>query len=140
MEKRPNTAMTSDNFKEIFTANLLGELLPDQRTDQFFEALYGDVEEGAYNIRLSYEGRDPDRKVLHFKLNLAERPGKCLACHLTQGLPEVFARHPIIDIAGLVAKIDQHLGDKGSCGPWRLGPTETISRKLYAVPLAIELD
>ncbi|MFN2366171.1 MAG: pancreas/duodenum homeobox protein 1 [Desulfurivibrionaceae bacterium] len=132
--------MTSDTFREIFTETVLTRLFPNDRTDAFFEALYGDIEEGVYDITLSYEGHDPDRKMLNFKLNLSERPGKCLACHLTQGLPEVFSRHPIINVAGIVAKIDEHLGDKGACGQWRLGSTETISRKLYAVPLTIELD
>jgi hypothetical protein len=132
--------MTSDIFREIFTDKFLDKLFPAERTNDFFEALYGDIEEGVYEIRLAYEGYHPERKILQFNLNLSERPGKCLACHLTQGLPEVFSRHPIIDVAGIVRKIDEHLGDKGSCGEWRLGSTRNISSKLYAVPLTIELD
>lgn len=132
--------MTSDNFKEIFTDDLLAELFPAGRTDEFFEALYGDIEEGVYDIRLAYEGHDPERKTLQFNLNLSERPGKCLACHLTQGLPEVFSRHPIINVAGIVAKIDKQLGGTASCTDWRLGSTRNISSKLYAVPLTIQLD
>ncbi len=131
--------MTTDNFQEIFTDSILKELLPSERANDFFEALYGDIEEGSYDISLAYNGLSSDQKSLQFLLNLSERPGKCLACHLTHGLPEVFTRHPIINIAGMVAKIDAQLGDKASCGEWHLGSTQTISRQLYAVPLIIEL-
>ena len=131
--------MTTDIFQEIFTDSILQELLPSERANDFFEALYGDIEEGSYDISLAYNGLSSDQKSLQFLLNLSERPGKCLACHLTHGLPEVFSRHPIINIAGMVEKIDAQLGDKASCGEWHLGSTQTISRQLYAVPLIIEL-
>lgn len=137
---REESHMTTDTYREIFTDTVLADLFPSGRANEFFEALYGDIEEGSYDISLAYEGMSPDQQGLRFQLNLSERPGKCLACHLTHGLPEVFTRHPIINVAGLVAKIDEHLGDKGSCGAWQLGSTETISRQLYAVPLLIELD
>jgi hypothetical protein len=132
--------MTTDIFQEIFTDSVLNELFPSGRADDFFEALYGDVEEGSYDISLAYQGLSSDRKHLRFLLNLNERPGKCLACHLTHGLPEVFSRHPIINVGGVVKKIDEQLGDKASCGKWHLDSTETISRQLYAVPLIIELS
>ena len=131
--------MTNDIYQELFTDNVLSDLFPGERANTFFEALYGDIEEGAYDISLAYGGFSPEQKVLQFMLNLSERPGKCLACHLTQGLPEVFSRHPLIDIAGVVEKIDAQLGDKASCGKWHLDSTRTISRNLYAVPLIIEL-
>lgn len=132
--------MTKDIYQELFTDPILKELFPDERANDFFDALYGDIEEGAYDISLAYAGFSPEQKILKFTLNLSERPGKCLACHLTHGLPEVFSRHPIINIAGVVAKIDGQIGDKASCGKWHLDSTQTISRKLYAVPLTIELD
>ncbi len=132
--------MTTDIFQELFTDSILQELLPSERANDFFEALYGDIEEGSYDISLAYNGLGSDQKSLQFLLNLSERPGKCLACHLTHGLPEVFSRHPIINIAGMVEKIDAQLGDKASCGEWHLGSTQTISRQLYAVPLIIELN
>ncbi|MCK4838013.1 MAG: pancreas/duodenum homeobox protein 1 [Desulfobulbaceae bacterium] len=132
--------MTTDNFQEIFTDSILKELLPSERANDFFEALYGDIEEGSYDISLAYNGLSSDQKSLQFLINLSERPGKCLACHLTQGLPEVFSRHPIINIGGMVKKIDEQLSDKASCGKWHLGSTQTISRQLYAVPLTIELN
>ncbi|MEN8142008.1 MAG: pancreas/duodenum homeobox protein 1 [Thermodesulfobacteriota bacterium] len=132
--------MTSDNFQEIFTDSNLQELFPANRANDFFEALYGDVEEGVYDISLSFGGHDQGSNALHFNLNLTERPGKCLACHLTYGLPEVFSRHPIINIAGMVERIDELLGEKTSCGDWHLDPTQTVSRNHYAVPLTISLD
>ena len=132
--------MSKDIYQELFTDSILKDLFPGARADDFFEALYGDIEEGAYDISLAYEGVIPGQKALQFMLNLSERPGKCLACHLTHGLPEVFSRHPLINIAGVVEKIDGLLGDKASCRKWHLDATQTISRKVYAVPLTIELN
>ena len=132
--------MADEIYQKIFTDNLLKDLFPKEKANDFFDALYGDIEEGAYDITLSYDGFNTDRQTLQFMLNLSERPGKCLACHLTQGLPEVFTRHPLINIAGLVEKIDEHLGEKATCGEWHLDATQTISRKIYAVPLTIALN
>jgi hypothetical protein len=131
--------MATDPYKEIFTTPVLQDLFPADRSDSFFEALYGDTEEGAYNIELAYQGYAPKSRSLHFAFNLQERPGKCLACHLTHGLPEVFTRHPVIGVADLVAKINGLLGERAECGEWQLGTTQNISRKLYAVPLIIKL-
>ena len=130
----------NDQFEKIFTDDVLNELLPSSRANEFFEALYGDVEEGVYDIGLAYEGISPDNSKLQFLLNLTERPGKCLACHLTYGLPEVFSRHPIINVAGIVEDIDKLLDGKAKCGEWSLEPTRTISSKVYAVPLVIEIS
>ncbi len=132
--------MTTEQFQEIFTAKALNELFPTTRADDFFEALYGDVEEGVYDINLAYEGFSSTENTLQFLLNLSERPGKCLACHLTYGLPEVFSRHPIINVAGVVEEIDKLLGNQANCGAWRLEATRTISQNLYAVPLTIEIS
>ena len=63
---------------EIFTAGVLGKLLPLQLSDDFFEALYGDSDDGAYDIHLAFKDYDSDRKMLSFELELHERPGKCL--------------------------------------------------------------
>lgn len=131
--------MATDPYKEIFTPAVLGELFPAERSNDFFEALYGDIEEGAYDIELAYQGYAPNSHSLHFMLNLRERPGKCLACHLTHGLPEVFSRHPVIGIAGLVGRINSLLAGQAECGDWRLGATQNLSRKLYGVPLTIKL-
>jgi hypothetical protein len=121
----------------LFTREKLDELLPLELSDRFFDALFGDAAEGAYDIRLAYNGyRD---KLLMFELELHQRPGKCLACSVTYGLPSVFSRHPIIDLPGLVARIGALLDGHGRCGEWKLGPTKEISRKLHTVPLTIQL-
>jgi len=138
--QREKNLMKNDQFQELFTEKTLRDLFPAERANVFFEALYGDVEEGVYDISLAYEGFSTEKKNLQFLLNLSERPGKCLACHLTYGLPEVFSRHPIINIAGVVKEIDKLLGDQANCGNWRLEPTRTVSRNLYAVPLTIEVS
>ncbi|MBU0481178.1 MAG: pancreas/duodenum homeobox protein 1 [Proteobacteria bacterium] len=127
------------NFNDLFTADILQELFPSERADEFFEALYGDVDEGVYDIALGFNGHSAETNTLEFSLNLSERPDKCLACNVTYGLPEVFSRHPIINVAGVVKKINELLGGKAKCGEWDLGSTRRISNKLYAVPLTIKL-
>ena len=108
-------------------------------SDDFFEALYGDADEGAYNISLSFISYDPEQKILSFELQLHEKPGKCLACNLTYGLPEVFSRHPLINIKGLVEKIEVHLGGDTKCISWELGHTRTPDSTMHAIPLIIQL-
>lgn len=127
--------MSKDNFDTIFTPSVLGSLFPEEKADHFFEALLGDVSEGAYDIQLAYKGYD--HGTLQFELRMVQRPGKCLGCHLTYGLPEVFSRHPVIDIKGLVNKIGILLNDHGQVGAWRLGATRELSRELHVIPLAI---
>ena len=99
--------MTMADFKELFTAEVLAELFPETRTNDFFEALFGDTEEGAYDISLHFAGQT--QEMLNFEFRLNQRPGRCLACNLTYGLPEVFTRHPIINVKGLVKKIEEKL-------------------------------
>ena len=88
--------MEKITFEQLFTQRALRELFPRDRADLFFEGLYGDSSEGAYDINLVFKGQDRD--TLEFEFQLEQRPGKCLACNLTYGLPEVFSRHPMIDI------------------------------------------
>lgn len=116
----------------------MNELFPEDRSNAFFEALLGDATEGAYDIRLTYDTCQEARLV--FNLELHQRPGKCLACNLTYGLPKVFARHPVIDIPGVVQQIDVMLNDRGRCGDWELGNTCEIKRGLHKVPLFIDLE
>ena len=125
------------DFNDLFNQQNLDALFPEERSDQFFDALYGDAAEGAYDIRLGFKGAG--EKALQFDIELHQRPGKCLACNLTYGLPEVFSRHPIVDIKGLVARIDDLLVDKAQCDAWQLGATREISRELHVVPLTINL-
>lgn len=130
--------MAPDSFAPLFTPATLQQLFPQERADQFFDALFGDASEGAYDISLGYRGSDPN--TLTMELLLHERPGRCLACNLTQGLPQVFSRHPIINVAGLVKEIDTLLGDNCNCTNWALGYTEQRGRSLHVIPLKITLE
>ena len=125
------------DIQNIFTPEALQTLFPPERANAFFDALFGDAEEGAYDIRLVYQGHAAN--TLTLALELHERPGRCLACNLTYGLPEVFSRHPVINIKGLTAEIDSLLGDKATCTAWKLGTTQTVSKKLHVIPLMISL-
>ena len=130
--------MNSDRFASIFTPDKLTAIFPPDRADQFFEALLGDCSEGAYDIALHYAGARGDE--LHFEFQLKERPGKCLSCSLTYGLPHVFSRHPIIAIPSVVKGIDQMLDSQGRCGAWRVESTREASRQLHIIPLIISLQ
>lgn len=123
----------------VFTDEILQELFPAERSNDFFEALFGDASEGAFDIALSFQDYDSAANRLHFNLKLHERPGRCLACNLTYGLPEVFSRHPIIDVKGLVNRIDEKLGADMTCLNWELGNTITQSSNLHMIPLHIYL-
>ena len=71
----------TDQFKSIFTQDKLDAIFPPERTDQFFDALFGDATEGAYDIRLAFDQALENQ--LQFNLELHQRPGRCLACNLT---------------------------------------------------------
>lgn len=114
--------------------SFLESIFPAERTDAFFDALFGGAEEGAYDIRLVCRSLDADRAVLAFELH--QRPGKCLACNLTYGLPQVFQRHPVLNVAGVAKAVATHLGWPESA-PWKLGATEEISRKLHVIPFVV---
>lgn len=128
--------METKQLDNMFSSESLERLFSADRADSFFEALYGDADEGAYDISLGFSGRDAD--TLKFELQLRQRPGKCLACNLTHGLPEVFSRHPIIDIRGLVQEIGRLLGSDEQ-PKWKLGRTREKSRELHVVPLDVSL-
>jgi hypothetical protein len=130
--------MTFDNLSDLFTPAAMATLFPEDRTDRFFEALFGDVAEGAYDIRLAF--KECRTEALEFEIRLTPRRGKCLACNLTSGLPAVLSRHPLIDISGVVGGIDRMLGGRARCGAWRLLETREISRELHVVPLVIALE
>jgi hypothetical protein len=122
-------------FDEIFSKKVLTEIFSGDKADQFFELLYGDADEGAYDIKLSYNGYHSGQ--LEFLFNLIRRQGKCLACNLTYGLPQVFSRHPILDIEGLVQKFQQIMDGKAKITHWQLGDTREISRDLHVIPLKV---
>ena len=120
-----------------FNRDVLTRLLPADKSDQFFEALFGDVEEGAYDISLSYNGIENNR--LEFLFNLKRRPRKCLTCSLTYGLPGVFERHPVIGVNAIVHAVERILGEGYKCPEWKLGRTREISPDLHAIPLSIQV-
>ena len=132
--------MEEKEFDVIFSDQVLKELFPEIRANQFFEALYGDIQEGAYDIGLKFKNFDPQNNQFHFDLELKERPGKCLACNLTYGLPQVFARHPVINVKGIVQEIEKILGSGLNCQTWSLGRTDPVSSKLHVIPLTIQLS
>jgi hypothetical protein len=130
--------MTFVSFNAIFDEDVLKKLFPPGRTDQFFDALYGDTAEGAYDMRLKFKGHTTNK--LQFEFHLKQRPGKCLACNLTYGLPEILSRHPIINVNGLVQEIDQLLNGRAIFRSWQLGNTQVVSRELHVIPLTLFLD
>ena len=125
------------DWKQIFSRTTLRELFPQERTDAFFDALFGDASEGAYDIELSFDGYDRAARNLRFLLNLRERPGRCLACNLTYGLPQVFSRHPLL----AVGKLAQTLCAQVQAAPasWELTSTREISRSLHVIPFIIKI-
>ncbi len=125
--------------KEIFTEDFLKELFPPERTDQFFEALYGGAEAGAFDIGLAFQGMDEGRGELHLEFRLTERPGMCMACSLTYGLPPVFERHPVIDLKGMVERIAGKLEGGWQVDGYRLGATRPVAPKTNSIPLTISL-
>ena len=126
--------MDDNHLSEVFSSEALGRLFPPDRADSFFEALFGDAGDGAFDITLCFLEREGD--TLHFELQLRQRPGKCLACNLTYGLPDVFSRHPVIDIRGLAREIVKIAGFAGEPA-FNLGSTMEISKKLHVVPLTV---
>ncbi len=130
--------MERDPIAQILTTEALARIFPPHRADRFFEALYGDVAEGAYDIRLVYQGYSGDELLLGLELH--QRPGKCLACHLTYGLPAVFGRHPRIDIPGVVEAVLGLLEKSPSEIAWRLGATQERRPGLHLVPLFIRFE
>ncbi|MBW1741692.1 MAG: pancreas/duodenum homeobox protein 1 [Deltaproteobacteria bacterium] len=130
--------MATENHNDMFTRDVLQKLFPPGRADQFFDALYGDATEGAFDIALEFKGHSQNK--LQFEFHLKQRPDKCLACHLTFGLPEIFSRHPIINTTGLVQEIEQLLNGRARCTNWQLGMTQVVSSELHVIPLTLFLD
>lgn len=123
-------------YENFFSDQKLAELFPASRSDDFFEALFGDAEEGSYDIGLAYAGAQGN--VLNFEFNLSQRPGKCLVCSLTYGLPQVFSRHPVINVQGLAEQIAREVGKDGDVS-WSIGATSERTKALHVIPLSIEL-
>ncbi len=120
----------------ILTQDMLDALLPAERSDAFFEALYGEAEEGAYTITLVLREVTENNVKLAFELH--QRPGKCLVCSLTYGLPQVFQRHPLINTNGMAQEVAKVLGWDASQMTWELGRTEEHGAALHSIPFTIK--
>lgn len=129
--------MTINKMDDLFTAETMSRFFPPERADQFFDALLGDAEEGAFDISLHFKNFLSEQNKLLFELHLDERPDKCLACNVTYGLPQVFSRHPVINIERLVAEIVAMIGKEAGCSEWHLGATQTVSQTLHVIPLSV---
>ena len=130
--------MSAAELSSMFDQAQLNRLVPPETTDQFFEALFGDADEGAYNISLAFRQGTPER--IEFEFHLTSKPGKCLACNLTYGLPTVFARHPVINIKGLTEKIAAQLEGLYNIDRWYCGETEERTADLHVIPLYLEIS
>lgn len=130
--------MNTSTLDTLFTQETLQQIFPKERTNDFFEALFGDADDGAYDIELGYGGVTGNNLTMELKLH--ERPGCCLACNLTQGLPQVFSRHPIINVKGIVDDVDKLLADNASCKEWSLGYTEQRQKDMHIIPINITLE
>lgn len=124
--------------EEIFTPAQLKNIFPQQRSDDFFDAFYGGSEDSHFDIRFVFDGAEDGR--LSFSFELIQRPGKCLACNMTYGLPHVFARHPVIDVKGLTQEIASLMNVDPKTLKWSLGSTRTRSSSLHEIPLIISLE
>ena len=75
--------MTTDTIKTVLTKENLEKIFPRQRANDFFEALFGDADEGAYDIELAYREHNGStlvmdlllRRLLDLGIRLA-RPGE----------------------------------------------------------------
>ena len=122
---------------DLFTKEKLDNIFPADRTDTFFEALYGDVSEGAYDISLEFSRIEEDNLIFEFQLK--QRPGRCLACNITHGLPMVFSRHPVINLNGIAKEINTLLNGKATCTGWDVKQTKEIDRTLHLLPVVFHI-
>ena len=126
---------THEKAAMVFTRAKLDELFPPERSDEFFDAMYGDAAEGTYDIRLVF--RAAESGALNFAFELHQRPGKCLACNLTYGLPQVFTRHPLINLKKLAAELAALMNWNAEGLDVTLGRTQESSPELHFIPLRI---
>ncbi|NJB66666.1 hypothetical protein GGQ74_000306 [Desulfobaculum xiamenense] len=126
------------DFRTLFSDERLCAIFPPERTNDFFEALLGDSDDGAYDIRLKF--MHEHNGLFDFEFQLHQRPGRCLACNLTYGLPQVFARHPVINAKGVARDIATALGKDPERANWDIGSTREYSAALHAVPFTVTLS
>ena len=124
-------------IESLFDSKLLQELLPEEQVKAFFEAFYFG-EEPAYDLSLGFRGLRGNLLIL--ELELKARPNQCLACNLTWGLPEVMERHPMLNLEGVVRRLEEKLPEGVNIISWELGATEQKSPDLHVIPLLIRLS
>ena len=61
-------------YETLFQQHILDAIFPADRADQFFEALFGDAAEGAYDISLVFRGAGNNR--IDFEFQLSDVSGK----------------------------------------------------------------
>ena len=125
--------------ESAITDQFLETLFPAGRADEFFDALYGGAEVGAFDIGLRCAGFNKANNTLILEFVLTERPGHCMACNLTYGLPQVFERHPIINLKGIVEEIGKKLEPDWSVEEWIIGSTQVVDQKVNTIPVFIKL-
>lgn len=125
----------SADATEIFNEEWTGKAFPPERADAFFDALFGGAEEGAYDISLRFVRALGN--TYEFAFDLTQRPGKCLACNLTYGLPQVFSRHPVLNVKGVAGAVAEALGKDPSTVRWELKPTREESALLHYIPFIV---
>ncbi len=123
----------------VVTDEFLSNLFPPERADEFFDALYGGAEAGAFDIGLRSAGFDRQGNTLIIEFVLTERPGHCMACNLTYGLPQVFEKHPVINLKGIIDEIRKMLEPKWQIEDWEIGSTQVINRQVNTIPVFIKL-
>lgn len=126
--------------QNVVTEVFLNNLFPAGRDNEFFEALYGGAETGAFDISLHSNGFNEAKKLLNLEFRLSERSGMCMACNLTYGLPEVFKRHPVINASGIASEVEKALSPEWKVANWTLGSTITTSNKVSSIPFLIQLE
>jgi hypothetical protein len=129
--------VSPEKLEHLFDENSLNRIFPGSISDRFFDALFGDSEEGAYDIRLAFNRQEGNKLEFHFEL--ARRPDKCLRCSLTYGLPDVFLRHPVINLKGLAGELEKILDGKGKIDHWKIGKTIEVDADLHIIPLTLFL-
>ena len=125
---------------EKITDSFLKTIFPSGKDNEFFEALYGGAEAGAFDISLHIQGFNPSSNILNLEFRLTERPGMCMACNLTYGLPQVFMRHPVINAAGIAEGVSKELSPEWKVKDWRLGSTIASNPKVNIIPFIINLE
>ena len=125
-------------MSKVLDKAFLESVFPPERTEAFFDALFGGAEEGAYDIVLVCRSEGEGKAELAFELH--QRPGKCLACNLTYGLPQVFQRHPILNVAGVARAVAEKLGWPIFVKPANAGSSVGISKARDMAELEAAVD